>query len=130
MDDRALIRSVMEAANRNQMDLVAALVHEDFLGIVPPSMSAEPDTYKGPEGVRRYFDLFRETVDELEVSVYDFEHVGAWIVVLGAVSGAGRASGIPVNLDVALATQIRDGKLYRMEAFPDVDQAKRDLAAR
>lgn len=130
MDDRALIRSVMEAANRNQMDLVAALVHEDFLGIVPPSMSAEPDTYKGPEGVRRYFDLFRETVDELEVSVYDFEHVGAWIVVLGGVSGAGRASGIPVNLDVALATQIRDGKLYRMEAFPDVDQAKRDLAAR
>src|SRR3954452_7190161 len=115
MDDLALIRTVMEAANRNEMDLVAELVHEDFLGIVPPTMSAEPDTYEGPEGVRRYFDLFRETVDDLEVSVHDFEHLGEWIVALGAVSGAGRASGIPVYLDVALATQIRDGKLYRIE---------------
>src|SRR3954454_18488444 len=124
MDDLALIRTVMEAANRNEMDLVAELVHEDFLGIVPPTMSAEPDSYKGPEGVRRYFDLFRETVDDLEVAVHDFEPVGAWIVVLGAVSGAGRASGVPVNLDVAIATQVRDGKMYRMEAFPDLEQAR------
>ena len=41
-------------------------IHEDFQGVVPPSMSAEPDTYEGHEGIRRYFRLFEETVEDLE----------------------------------------------------------------
>jgi uncharacterized protein len=130
VDDRALIRTVMDAANRNEMDFVAAHVHDDFLGSVPPSMSAEPDSYEGPEGVQRYFDLFRETVDDLRIWIHEFEGAGDWIIAVGEVTGTGRASGIPIKLGVALGTQIRDGKLYRMEAFPDVDQARLVLATR
>jgi len=28
--------------------------HPDFVGVVPPELSAEPDTYRGHAGIRRY----------------------------------------------------------------------------
>jgi ketosteroid isomerase-like protein len=130
MNDRELIRTVLDAANRNEMEAVDALVHEDFLGVVPPSMSAEPDTYAGPAGVRRYFDLFRETVDNLVIRVDDFEQVGDSLIVIAWASGTGRASGVPVAIGVALAAQVRDGKVFRMEAFPDLEEARRELESR
>jgi ketosteroid isomerase-like protein len=130
VDSRELIVACLEAANRNEMDAAAALVHADFIGVVPANMSAEPDTYEGPEGLRRYFDLFREIVDELEFSITNFEDVGDWTIALGAAAGTGRVSGIRLMLDVAIGTQVRDGKLFRMEAFPDLEHARRELGAR
>ena len=129
MDDEATIRAVMEAANRQDVDAVAALTHDDFLGVVPPQMSAEPDTYKGPAGVRRYFELFNEIVDGLSWSVGELEQLGDWILAPVRAEGTGRISGIAVNLDVVLATQLRDGKLYRIQAFPNAEDARRELKA-
>jgi ketosteroid isomerase-like protein len=130
VDNRELIVACLEAANRNEMDVAAALVHDDFVGVVPPSMSAEPDTYEGPDGLRRYFELFREIVDDVAFSITDFEDVGDWTIALGAASGTGNVSGLPLNLDVAIGTQVRDGKIFRMEAFPDLEHARRELRAR
>jgi ketosteroid isomerase-like protein len=130
VDDEGTIRAVIEAANRQDIDSVAALAHDDFLGVVPPHLSAEPDTYKGPDGIRRYFELFNEIVDGLSWSVGDLEQLGDWILAPVRAAGTGRISGIAVNLDVVLATQIRDGKLFRIEAFANADEARRSLDAR
>jgi ketosteroid isomerase-like protein len=130
VDNQELIVACLEAANRNEMDMAASLVHDDFVGVVPPSMSAEPDTYEGPDGLRRYFELFREIVDDVAFSITDFEDVGDWTIALGAASGTGNVSGLPLNLDVAIGTQVRDGKIFRMEAFPDLEHARRELRAR
>jgi ketosteroid isomerase-like protein len=130
VDSRQLIVACLEAANRNEMDAAAALVHDDFVGVVPPSMSAEPDTYQGPDGLRRYFELFREIVDDVAFSITDFEDAGDWTIALGAAAGTGRVSGLPLNLDVAIGTQVRDGKIFRMEAFPDLEHARRELRVR
>jgi ketosteroid isomerase-like protein len=130
VDDLELIQTAMDAANRGELDVVAALVHDDFLGIVPPSMSAEPDSYKGPAGVRRYFDLFHDTVDQLQITVRAVEDAGDWLIATAAFSGNGRGSGLPMSLDVAMAVQIRDGKLYRTEAFRSIEDARSELTRR
>jgi ketosteroid isomerase-like protein len=130
VDDLELIRAVMTAGNRRELDVVADLIHDGFVGIVPPSMSAEPDSYEGAAGVRRYFDLFHEAVDQLEFTVSEIEDAGDWLIVTSSFSGTGRASGLPLALDAAVGVQIRDGKLYRMEAFPSLDEARREIAAR
>jgi ketosteroid isomerase-like protein len=130
VDDIELIRAVLTAANRGDIDVVTALVHDDFLGIVPPSMSAEPDSYAGPAGVQRYFDLFHDTVDRLQISVHTIEDAGDWLVATGTFAGTGRASGLPLALETNMGVQIRDGKLYRMEAFPTLDEARAELSAR
>jgi ketosteroid isomerase-like protein len=130
VDDLELIRIVMSAANRGEMDVVTAHVHDDFLGIVPPSMSAEPDTYAGPAGVQRYFDLFHDTVEQLEIAVHDIEDAGDWLIATGTFAGTGRASGLPLALDATMGVQIRDGQLYRMEAFPSLEEAREELAGR
>jgi ketosteroid isomerase-like protein len=130
VDNRELIVALLEAANRNEMDAASALVHADFVGVVPANMSAEPDTYEGPDGVRLYFELFRDIVDDLEFSITDFEDVGDWTIALGSAAGTGHVSGLRVSLDVAIGSQVRDGKIFRMEAFPDLDHARRELAAR
>jgi ketosteroid isomerase-like protein len=127
MERRELIVAAFEAANHGDLAQIGEFIHDDFLGVVPPDMSAEPDTYAGPAGAKRYFDLWRETVDDLDIRFDAFEDLGDWTIATGAVSGRGRVSGLPVSLTVALATQFRDGKLFRSRAFPDLETARAEL---
>ena len=130
MDAPATILAALDAANRRDLDAVAALVDDDFVGVVPPEMSAEPDSYVGPDGIRRYFELWYDIVDGLVFEVERFEAEGDWTIGIGSVSGAGRATGLELKLDFALATLLRDGKIVRIEAFPSGDDAHRELAER
>ena len=130
METHALITAVVDAVNRGDIDTVAGLVHRDFLGIVPPELSAEPDTYSGPDGVRRYFELFAEAIEDLRMRVDGFDDVGDWTVAHGLFTGVGKASGLRMDLPAVLATQVREGKLYRMEAFPTLEAARSAVAER
>ena len=35
-----------------------SLIADDFVLVTPPSLASEPDTYRGKDGLRRYFDSF------------------------------------------------------------------------
>jgi ketosteroid isomerase-like protein len=119
-----IVRRMLDALNDEGVEAALEWFAEDFEGVVPPDLSAEPDEYKGHAGVRRYFDSFREIVDDLVFDAEDLEEVGEGAVVAhGIITGRGRASGIPTELRVYMAMRLRDGKLVRMDAFADRDDA-------
>lgn len=60
----------------------------------PVGMAAEPDTYRGPEGIRRWFESFYEVMEEIRL---EQKAVQAWL--------------------------IRDGLARRIEFFTDLDEA-------
>jgi ketosteroid isomerase-like protein len=120
----AAVREMFEVLNADGVEAVLQLFAEDFEGVVPPDLSAEPDAYVGHDGVRRYFDTFHEIVDDLRFDVEEVVEVGEGrVVALGVITGRGRASGIATELRTPLALRLRDGKLVRMDAYSDWDDA-------
>jgi ketosteroid isomerase-like protein len=81
MDAEAIVREAFEALAEGGVDAMLAYVRDDFEMVTPPDLASEPDTYRGPEGVRRWFDSFYEAMDEvriepLELRSYSDELVG------------------------------------------------------
>jgi hypothetical protein len=63
------------------VEAMLPFVHEDFEMVTPADLASEPDTYRGPAGVKRWFDSFYEAMDEvriepLELRSYSDELVG------------------------------------------------------
>jgi ketosteroid isomerase-like protein len=124
VETRELLDVVFDAANRRDLDAIVAHVDPSFAGEVPSSMSAEPDTYKGHDGIRRYFESFWEIVDDLTFELEDVEQVGAWTVVSVHPHGVGRSSGLTIEDRIALTVQARDGKLTRLRTHPGATEAR------
>ena len=119
-----LVRKMFDVLNDDGVEAALAWFAEDFEGVVPPDLSAEPDAYVGHDGVRRYFDSFREIVDDLRFDAEEIVDAGPGRVLARAlITGRGRASGIPTELRVPLVMRLRDGKLTRMDAYSDWDEA-------
>jgi ketosteroid isomerase-like protein len=130
VNTQALIQAMLDASNREDLDAVAELVHEDFVGTVPPTMSAEPDTYEGRAGARRYFELWRDIADRLVATAQRYEPAGEWTITFVEVTGTALSSGVPIEDEVVLAVLPRDGLLFRIEAFPSAEEARAELERR
>ena len=99
------------------------LLAEDFEFTTPPGMATEPDTYRGKEGLRRYFESFYEVMEEIHFKPHGFRRVGEWIVVPCTLTARGRATGLEADQDAVLAWKLRDGKAVRIEVFPSLEDA-------
>lgn len=94
--------------------------------VVSPEVSAEPDTYVGDEGLRRYFAGWEGVIDDLRLEVREVEDVGddAAIAVV-RFSGRGVASGIRApEQETVLAVRVRHGQVAEMSAHRDVGAAR------
>ncbi len=115
---------MLDALNGEGVEAALAWFAEDFRGVVPPELSAEPDEYRGHDGVRSYFDSFREIVDELRFDAEELVEVGENVVAArGCITGRGRESGIPVEMRVPMVMRLRGGKLVEMSAHREWDEA-------
>ena len=54
------------------MEALLPFIHPDFEVTTPAGLAAEPDTYRGPEGIRRYFESFYEAMDEVGFEPEEF----------------------------------------------------------
>jgi len=115
---------MLEALHEDGVEAALAWVAEDFHGVVPPELSAEPDTYDGHDGLRRYFDSFQEIVADLHFDAEELVEVAPDAVAArGLITGRGRESGIPVEMRVPGVYRLRDGKVTGIEAYPTWDEA-------
>ena len=121
-----LARRVIGAWREEGVDGVLPLVHPEFVGEVGPETSVEPDTYLGAEGVRRYFALWDEAMDDLRLEIASLEAVAETVAVAElTIAGRGAGSGVPVEFTAWTTMVFRDELLLRMEAAGDRDGARR-----
>jgi ketosteroid isomerase-like protein len=128
VSDREALQAAIDCIKRRDYEALLEHVHSDFVGVVPPSMSAEPDSYLGHEGVKRYFALFEDAVDDLLMSFEIIEERGEWTLAYGTITGQGRASGIPFDATLVSGVLMRDGKIARMDGWPTLEEAREALA--
>ena len=105
------------------MEALLTLIHPDFEVTTPPGLAAEPDTYRGPEGIRRYFDSFYEIMDRVSFEPHDFIGVGERVVVPVTLRARGRTTGIETTQKLVQVWELRDEKAYRIEVYATLEEA-------
>jgi ketosteroid isomerase-like protein len=118
-----LIRQGFVDLNERGVEAMLPLFAPEFEVTTPPGLAAEPDTYRGPEGIRRYFDSFYEAMDEVRFEPTGFHEVGELVVVEVTLRARGRTTGIEAEQHVALVWRLHDGKAIRLEVFASLDEA-------
>jgi ketosteroid isomerase-like protein len=121
--DLGRARAALAAFGNGDIDRLLRQFHPDFEGVVPPELSAEPDTYHGHAGVRRYLESFREYVDGLRFVPEELIDTGDAVVVALRIEGRGRGSGVPFEQRLANRITLRDGLIASMRAYATVDEA-------
>jgi ketosteroid isomerase-like protein len=114
----------LEAFNSGDVERIVTFVDPSFEVLIPGEVSAEPDTYRGHEGVRRYFDTFAEAMADIR-----FTAERVWIageedlVVELRLNAAGRQTGIPVEQRVFLVWTVRNGRARRVDTYASLAPA-------
>jgi ketosteroid isomerase-like protein len=118
-----IVRQVFETFNDEDIERTLALTHPDFELEVPPDLSAEPDIYRGHDGMRRYWESFRDAMEEIRFQPERFWDAGDVVVVAMHGSARGRRTAIPVELRTAGTWAICDGKVIRVRAYASLSEA-------
>ena len=123
-----IVRNALEVLRSDGFEAVLEFIHPDFEAEAPPDLSVEPQTYRGRDGVRYWFESFYEAVDEVRVEPEEFIERGDQVVVPVRLVVRGRDSGIEATQSLVQVWTIEDGKAIAMQAFADKESALRALA--
>jgi uncharacterized protein len=118
-----LVRQRFGPMRDGDVEALLPLIHPEFEVTTPPALAAEPDTYRGREGIRRYFESFYESMDRVSFEPDDFIAVGERVVVPVTLRARGRTTGIETAQRVVQVWELRDEKAYRIEVYATLEEA-------
>lgn len=125
-DNVEIVERGMEAFNEQGIEGILPLLHPDFEATTPPELASEPDTYRGPDGIRRWFDSFEEVMDEIRWDPSGFRDAGdGRVLVEFTLRARGRTTGLDFGQEAVMLWQLRDGRAFRLDLYPTLDQALR-----
>jgi ketosteroid isomerase-like protein len=119
-----VVRQLFERFETGGVDAVIEGAAEDVLIEIPPELSAEPDVYRGHEGVRRYFGGFDGMIDDVRYEAIEIEPVGELVLAHTRLSGRGATSGLAVEIEVFVLHELADGRIVRIRPYPDMESAR------
>ena len=114
-----------EAFNERGVDGILPFIHPEFEATTPPNLASEPDTYRGHDGIRRWFDSFDDVMDGIRWDAHDFQQAGDKVVVEFTLRARGKTTGLDFGQDAVMVWSMRDGKAIRVELFESLDDALR-----
>jgi ketosteroid isomerase-like protein len=118
-----VVRQIFAAFNSEDIDLILAFTHPDFEVEVPPDLSTEPDTYRGHDGMRRYWESFRDAMEEIRFEPERVWDAGQVVVVAMHVTAKGRRTAISVEQRIAGLWTICNGKAIRVRVYVSLSEA-------
>jgi ketosteroid isomerase-like protein len=89
---------------------------------LPVADSVQGDTYRGYDGVRRFWTEFVSAWDSYRVEPVSFDAAGDRVAVV--VHIVGRTHGLEVDETRSSLLNLRDGLIVRVESFADPDGAR------
>jgi ketosteroid isomerase-like protein len=106
-----LVRRGFEAFAREGWRALVPFLHPEFEAITSPDVAMEPDTYRGAEGLRRYFESFEDAMEDIRF-VTEGEFIGAEdkVVVPFRLAARGRETGIEVEQPAVQAGRSRTAR--------------------
>jgi ketosteroid isomerase-like protein len=111
--DREIVRIAFEAFSRGDIDAVLELCDPDVVVRDPERTGT---TFRGPDGLRNFFEEWLENWEEYRSEPVDLTESGGEILVHAIQAGKGKLSGIELQQDLFMVLRLRDGKFveYRL----------------
>ena len=119
-----LVRRAYEAFNRGDIDGALAVLASDFEYTPSGAIPGVSETFRGPEGFRRFVGWLLDQFDDVQFEINDV--IGDdddQLVFRHTNRGRGRRSGAETSWDVWQVVRFRDGKAVRARAFTTREEA-------
>jgi ketosteroid isomerase-like protein len=108
-----------EALNRGDLETATEGIAPDCEMELPPILPDVQATSKGPEGLRRMWEGWRETFDDFRMEVEEVIDADDRVVVMACACGVGKDSGVEVRTPTfPLIWTVKDGQVVRVKALP------------
>jgi len=104
-----------EALGRGDMESFLALMDDDIVWIA--ARSAVEGTYRGHDGLRRFFADNDENFEVFEPDFREVRDLGDRILAVGVIHIRARGSALETDIPVAGIFTFKQGKLVRWEDF-------------
>jgi len=125
-----IVRRGYAALAEQGVEAVLAFADPQIEATTPASLSSEPDTYTGHEGIRRYFASFGDAMEGIYFEGREFSSVGDKVLVDTTLHARGRTTGIETEQRAFLLWTLREGLVTGVETFADQAQALEAAAPR
>jgi ketosteroid isomerase-like protein len=122
-ENRQIVERGFAAFNEGGVEGILPLIHPDFEAVTPPELASEPDTYRGHDGVRRWFDSFDDVMDEIRWEARGFRELGDRVIVEFTLHARGKTTGLDFGQDAVMVWELRDGKAVRLSLYTTVEEA-------
>jgi ketosteroid isomerase-like protein len=122
-----VVRRLFELYGTGGVDAALEVLDERLVIVIPPEMSAEPDSYHGHEGALRYFEGFDGMLEAIRYEALDLMPEGEHVLARVRLAGRGVSSGLEVELESVVVHTVADGKITRIEPFVDLESARESL---
>jgi ketosteroid isomerase-like protein len=96
--------------------------HEDGEYVVSRE-DPDSDTHRGLEAIRRQIARWVEAYPDLRIEPLEVKSNGDMVFVWVRFVGHGAASGLPIEMELAHVSKLRDGKTVRLVEYTDRAEA-------
>ena len=122
-----VVRRLFEQYASGGVEGALEVMDEDIVIVIPPEVSAEPDTYRGHEGARRYFAGFEGMLEDVRYEAFELIPEGRHVLARARLAGRGVSSGLEVELQTGVVHKVEGGKITRVVPYPDIESARAAL---
>jgi ketosteroid isomerase-like protein len=119
-----IVRRLFERFAEGGIEAALPGMDEELVIEIPPDMSAEPDTYHGHEGARRYFAGFDGMLADVRYEAIELIPAGDRVIAHARMGGRGVSSGLDVDIEAFVVHELSGGKVARLRPYPDMDSAR------
>lgn len=124
----AIIRSVLDAWAAGDVEAIVAAMAEDC-ELFPLRAQLEGTSYRGHEGVRSFYEDLNADWENLRLPYDEVREVGDSVVVFARLVARGRTSGVDLDVPIGQLWDLRDGRVVRLRAFTEPEDALRAAGA-
>jgi ketosteroid isomerase-like protein len=118
------VRRSLDGWNRDDFEACVAMAHPEieWVSEVSQRMSGSQTVYRGVDGLRRFWDDWRD-VWAVSIDVTETFDLGDTVVALARTLARGRATGVEMEQPVAYVFEFEDGMARRVRSYLDPDRA-------
>jgi ketosteroid isomerase-like protein len=122
-DNVETVRRAFDALDDGGVEAMLPYIHDDFEMTTPSDLASEPDTYRGHDGVRRWFDSFYEAMDEVRLEIHELQPNGEQVAVRAEIVARGRTTSLEMRQAANTRCSVVDGRIKILEFFASWEDA-------
>jgi uncharacterized protein len=84
----------------------------------------DPGVYRGFDELAKFDAAWAEIWDTVDIEALEYIEVGDRVISVVRQQGRGKLSGVAVEQTFAQLWTLRDGKIVRVDLYPDLEEAK------